>query len=115
MLVRALVIDEKSLGLHNPALADTLVSLGLAELEMGNSNEAVAALERALRVRPLAQSAPKEQGDVQFALARALRSAGQPERSRALAVGATEAFGRMGEFGQVRAAAVSAWSARPKI
>jgi serine/threonine-protein kinase len=93
-VLRSLAIHEKALGYDHPDLAYGLVVHGRLLLAQGSPAEALAPLERALKLAPEGII----RAEVQFALARALWEAKRPERSRAveLATQARDYWQRIG-------------------
>ncbi|WP_224366359.1 serine/threonine-protein kinase [Hyalangium versicolor] len=88
--LRAMTVDEKALGPESPELAGPLLGLGLIALEQHRPHEALAPLERALRLAPEMTLA-----EVQFSLAQALWETNQDRpRARELAQQSLETLRR---------------------
>lgn len=72
-MTRALSIDEEALGREHPKLARPLIGLGRVALARGLPHDAIAPLERALRLLEGASAA--DRAEVRATLARALWAA----------------------------------------
>jgi tetratricopeptide (TPR) repeat protein len=80
-------------GAPGPELAEALLGVGLARLELGQPDAAVVELERALVLDGRDAISPMIRAELQFALARALRAAGaRTSRARELALEAHAAL-----------------------
>jgi tetratricopeptide (TPR) repeat protein/predicted Ser/Thr protein kinase len=105
---RALPIVEHALGAEHRQVADILLDLGLADLDLHRADQAVALLERALRLR--SEDTPARAAPIRFALARALWDAAR-DRPRAIAL-ARQASGTSLRRGEgVTQEDISAWLA----
>ena len=83
---RALAIFERESDPEGLYVTYPLHALGLSYLARHRFEEAVAPLERAVRIREIKESVPARRAEVYFALARALAGAGHGrDRARALA------------------------------
>jgi tetratricopeptide (TPR) repeat protein len=82
---RSLAIFERETDPDGRYVAYPLLVLGLSHLGVGRVAEALPILERATRIRDVAESLPHRRAEVRFALARALWEAGC-ERPRAVAL-----------------------------
>jgi hypothetical protein len=91
--------------------------LGLSLLELGQTAEAIAPLEDAVRLRAAEEPADRaELGQSRFGLARALwATGGDHARARALAVAARADLATVGPRAAADLASVDAWlAARPR-
>jgi tetratricopeptide (TPR) repeat protein/predicted Ser/Thr protein kinase len=79
----SLAVVEKALGPDNPSLGYPLTGLGLVHIADGRPAEAIAPLERSLKLRAADDVDPVDRGDTQYALARALWAA-DLDKTRAL-------------------------------
>ena len=82
----AVEMMEGVLGKDHPELASPVSFLGLAQLDAGAPAEALATLERALKLRVTARAQPEDLAETKFGLARALWLVGR-DKPRALALG----------------------------
>jgi tetratricopeptide (TPR) repeat protein len=99
---------EHALGSEHRQVAEILLDLGLAYLDLHRADQAVAPLERALRLR--SEDTPARAAPIRFALARALWDAGR-DRPRAIAL-ARQASGSSFRPGEgVTQEQISAWLA----
>ena len=90
-------------------VAEPLHGLGEIRLAQGRVREAIAYLERALRIREAHEPAPTLIAETRFALARALRAGGRDRRrARSLAIAARDAYESKG---RPEAREVAAWLA----
>jgi tetratricopeptide (TPR) repeat protein len=103
---RALMVDEKSLGIEHPDLAFDLTCLGEAHLGAGSRAAALPVLERALKLRTTNDVAAIDRATTQLALARAL---GEGTRARELAQAARNAFAAAGKPGEDKLAIADGW------
>ncbi len=111
---RALDILRRSLGSDHADLALPLKGLGLARLSRRQYAAALDALDQALalRTRSTAANDPQEVAEIQWALARALRSLDrEPRRARALAEAALGAYRRLGSEWAPRVQDIVRWLA----
>ena len=72
LFAQALKIREAKLAPDHPAIASTLLGSGVVARALGRTAEAVAFLERSLRIRESNKSGPIGLADVRFSLAEAL-------------------------------------------
>ena len=82
---RALTVWETQVGSSHPYLGYPLTAIGRAALALARPKDAVAPLERALRLRETGEADAVLLAETRFALARALWDAGA-DRARALAL-----------------------------
>lgn len=107
---QALALREKAARPEHPDLVVALVGLGRGQVALGAPREALAPLERALKLSATPRILPETSADLRFGLARALwETNGDRERARRLATEAREAYARVGRTKDVRA--VAAWLA----
>ncbi|MBW2457383.1 MAG: serine/threonine protein kinase [Deltaproteobacteria bacterium] len=106
----AFAIEQESLEPDDVELAIPLTGLASCHLALGCPAEAVPLLERAVALRRRPGSEPGPRAYSEFALAVALRGAGQdPERALALARNAVVGYREAGPVGEVNLAEVEAW------
>ncbi len=108
---RALSLWERTRGRDHPDVAFALTSLGRIDLAQGRTHEAVARLERALKLRGGRGLDPQLLAETQFALARALHAVDDRARARELAAKAREAFATGTPPAPKRATEVQRWLA----
>ena len=92
---RALAMVHASMPADSPYAAFPLTGLGKAYLMLDRDDDAVAALEHALRIREKSDRICQRLGETRFALARALSARGNAddsERVRALGVAARDTY-----------------------
>ena len=77
---RAVAVMKRELGSDHPDIAVPLMILGLGALEMGDNDNAIAALEASLRICESKVPAAARTPEVRFALARALGAANPTSR-----------------------------------
>ena len=83
---QAIVIWERELGRDDLTLASPLTGIGVSHLTEGNPLDAIAPLERAIKIRAGREVDPLDQARTYFELARALWDAGREQgRARRLA------------------------------
>jgi serine/threonine protein kinase len=105
----AIVTLEREVGVDDRNLAYALTGIGIGWLALGNPIEAIAPLERALKIRDTDSDATKR-AETKFALARALWDSGRARaRARALAEGAREGLSETSE--PAKKAEVEEWLA----
>jgi tetratricopeptide (TPR) repeat protein len=108
----ALPILEKAYGADQPQVVVALISIGQAELALGQPARAIEPLERAERMLP-ATGAPDDRGAVRFLLARALWDARRDRRkARDLANAARTDYARAGDGFKPQVDEVDRWLAR---
>jgi tetratricopeptide (TPR) repeat protein len=93
---RCLTILERRLGPDHADLGPALKGRGILRLDSGLSNLAIEDLERAHTLLERANDEPLELAETRFALARALRQAGQHQRALLLAQRALSDFQQLG-------------------
>jgi tetratricopeptide (TPR) repeat protein len=110
----ARILLERELGLEGRNLGYVLTGIGESYLGERDPLSALAPLERAWKIREAKETAPEQQGETRFALARALWDA-ERDRSRAglLAQGARERYARAGD--QAKVDEVDAWITSRRI
>jgi serine/threonine-protein kinase len=109
---QALDILQKNLGAEHSDLALPLKGLGLAYLTLGRPHDALAPLERALalRAQSTTPSDPQEVAEIQWGLARVLRTLGRtPARARELAEAALSGYRSLGSESAARAQEITRW------
>jgi eukaryotic-like serine/threonine-protein kinase len=105
---RARTILERELGPDAHGLAGTLTGLGISYLGQSRPTEAIAVLDRVLRIDGDNPEDPKVHAEALFTLARALwETRGDAKRARHLAQEARGVFGRVAD--QEKASAVDNW------
>jgi len=113
---RALDMFEHRLGPEHADLAFPLKGIGLAHFEAGHPSRARLPLERALalRLRSSAASDPQEVAEIQWGLARTLRSLGQDAgRAHELAQSARGGYRGLGNNWDPRVREIDQWLAAP--
>jgi eukaryotic-like serine/threonine-protein kinase len=110
----ARILLERELGLECRNLGYVLTGIGESYLGERDPVSALAPLERAWKIREAKETAPEQQGETRFALARALWDAeGDRARAGLLAQGARERYTRAGD--QAKVAEVDAWITSRRI
>jgi len=90
---RARIIWERELGLDNRSVAYALTGIGESYLGEGDPVSALAALERAYKIREAQETEPSRRAATRFALGRALWESNRDRRrGRALAAAARDAY-----------------------
>ena len=107
---RALAIVEKTIGPAAEMSAIPLFQIGSCELKLGHAADAVAPLEKSVKLIDPANGDPGNLNAFRFGLAKALWEANR-ERPRAhdLAKQALEYFTSIGEPGEKQRALIAAW------
>jgi tetratricopeptide (TPR) repeat protein len=99
---------EAALDPDHHHLAYPLTGIGMALVALGRPGQALAPLERALRLRDANEADPAERAHTRFALAQALWAAGQPARATTMAASARDEYRRAVARG-AEADRVTAW------
>jgi tetratricopeptide (TPR) repeat protein len=101
-------LRRRVLGEEHPDRALSLLGLGRLALAEDRAGDAVGVLEKALALMTTTRPDPIDEGEVRFALARAL-PAGELARARSLATQARAAFAEAGVRAQHHVVEVDAW------
>ena len=89
---RSLALVESSMGEDYRGAGHVLTGLGVVYLAQGKVEEAVPLLRRALGLREADRIGPEKRAETRFALAQALRAAGQRDEARTLAAKAKDEY-----------------------